>query len=69
MDSIEHFDLQKNLNRVAAGFKGSDYFQNPVVVPARTVSDGYPPEYAEKIMATSIPNIPISDPWVMRRSK
>lgn len=67
-DGIEHFDEKRNLNRVMAGFKGGDYFKNLVKAPARTIVDGWPPEVGQKFAATPIPNIPISDPWVNRRS-
>ena len=63
---MESFDAKRNLERVAAGMKGSEYFQKLVGVPARTIVEGYPPEYAEKVMATSIPMSMPLDVWVTR---
>lgn len=66
MEGIEHFDWEKNMNRVKAGFKGSLWFQNGVKAPARTIVDGEPPEVAEKLGYTSIPTATPTDPWVVR---
>jgi len=63
---MESFDAKKQLDRVGAGFKGSQYFDKLMGVPARQVVEGYPPEYAQKVAATAIPNVPILDVWVTR---
>jgi len=63
---IEEFDEARNLARVGAGFKGGTFFSNPNVAPAMTVSDGWPVEVGEKLMAGKIDQPPVQDPWVVR---
>lgn len=67
MGEIESFNEAKNLARVFAGFKGSDWFQKGAMYPKLTFVDGYPPEVPEKFGATMIPQGTPTDPWNMRR--
>lgn len=64
---IESFNEQTNLNRVMAGFKGSQWFQKPQLEPKRPFIDGYPSEVAANFRATSFPQPTPTDPWVNRR--
>lgn len=66
-EGIESFDEKRNLARVAAGFKGSDWFQRPAVPQSKTFVDGTPPEVKEKLGATSIPQATPVAPWNFRR--
>jgi hypothetical protein len=66
MEAIEPYDEMRNKARVGAGWKGGPFMKNPVVVPARTIVDGYPAEVAEKLGATSITQGTPTDPWVAR---
>lgn len=67
MDSIESFSESKNLARVAAGFKGSEYFKAPRLYAEYPFIQGYPKESLEKYQAASIPMSTPTDPWVSRR--
>ncbi len=69
MDKIESFDYNKNINRVLSGLKGGMYFESPVTVPARTIVDGYPSEYAQNVGSTPAPAIPVIDTWAARSAK
>lgn len=67
---MESFSAQKNLARVAAGWKGGNFFQKPILHPQMTFANGEgQAELDAKIGATPTPTQPIEDPWVMRRSK
>lgn len=66
-DGIESFDEKRNMARVAAGWKGSNFFQNGVKAPDRTFVDGYPKEVAEAAGSQSFPQPTPIDPWVNRK--
>lgn len=70
MDSsgLERFDEKRNMARVAAGWKGSKFFQNGVRAPMRDFVEGYPPEVAQNVNAQSFPQPTPIDPWVDRRN-
>lgn len=67
MDGIEHFDQNRNIARVKAGFKGGSWYANPVKVPARSIVNGWPPEVKMKMEAGSIAQGKPTDPWMSRR--
>lgn len=66
METIEPFDELKNKARVGAGFKGGPFLNNPVEVPARSITDGYPAEVKEKLQGGNITQNAPLDPWVTR---
>lgn len=67
MDGIESFNEAKNLARVAAGFKGSEFFTKPRMQADIPFKDGYPETVVKKFEATAIPQGTPTDPWNSRR--
>lgn len=67
-DGIESFSAEKNRARVAAGFKGGNFFVNPVEVPARTIVDGYTESVDAKLMSTPIKQGTPMDTWFTKRN-
>ena len=67
---MEEFNEKTNVARVLAGMRGGPFFNNPVLAPARTFVDGWPPETTAKLDPPgSIPSIPIIDSWNERQKK
>lgn len=65
-DGIESYSNDRQLAKYRAGIQGSDFFGEPNPAPAMTVVEGYPPEVAQKLMSSPIPQPPVTDPWVVR---
>lgn len=68
-DGIESFNEQKNLARVAAGFKGSEYFNSFKLTPDMPFIEGWPRESIEKYMPGVIPQPTPIDTWNQRRKR
>lgn len=66
--AIESFSEKKNLARVSAGLTGGPFNRNPLPPQPRQIVEGYPPEYAEKVMGAKIPQSTPIDTWVERRT-
>lgn len=67
-DGIEEFSAERNLARVSAGFKGSEWFKGGIPFPHAPFVDGWPVEVAEKFDAPQSLSQPTpTDPWVDRR--
>lgn len=67
-DGIEHFDQDKNMARVTAGFKGGPFYQKPNLAPAMNFVDGTDPLVSKKLLAGPIPQPTPIDTWVSRRN-
>lgn len=65
-DTVPGFDEDTQRARVAAGFKGSDFFMAGNLAPAMTVVNGIPPEVTEKLNVRAFPQMTPGDPWVVR---
>ncbi len=51
-DGIEPFDAMRNFKRVAAGWRGSKFFQKMVLAPVRNFVEGWPPEVSQEMQDT-----------------
>lgn len=63
---MENFNEDTQRARVAAGFKGSDFFKEGNQAPAMTVVSGVPSEVNQKLLEQPIPKATPGDPWVVR---
>lgn len=67
MEEMEVFDDNKQRAKVAAGYKGGQYFTKPLVIPARHFEDAMSTEsqVSEGFMDQASGNV--IDAWVERR--
>lgn len=63
---MENFNEDTQRAKVAAGFKGSDFFKEGNQAPAMTVVSGVPMEVNQKFEEQPIPKMMPGDPWVVR---
>lgn len=66
-EGIESFSETRNWNRVKAGFKGGDFFANPMVPQKMTFVEGVPKEVIQAEQSGPVPSMPIRDAWYDRR--
>lgn len=59
----DNFDENTQRAKITAGYKGGPFFQRPMLHPSMSIVDAVPPEVSAKLMAKSIPSIPMVDPW------
>lgn len=65
-DNIEEFDWARNMSRVAVGWKGSPYFNNPQPLAAMDIGGDWPEEVLTKLHASKVPEPTPTNPWVVR---
>lgn len=61
------FNEETQRARVASGFKGGEYFKNPMTHPAMSFVDGVPSEVAAKMQAGKVTQGTPTDPWGYRK--
>lgn len=67
--ATESFNEETQRDKVAAGFRGGSFFQNPILHPAMRFEEGLPAEVKEKMDFASPETIPVIDTWPARRGK
>lgn len=65
-DGIEEFNWERNLARVATGFKNNPFFSDPVLSPALTIGPSFPKEVEQKMQLGPTDQPTPTDPWVAR---
>lgn len=68
---MDSYDEEKNLKRVADGWKGGPFFKLPAPAPAMKIVQGYPAETVEKMKGccAGMPQTgKIIDGWATRRA-
>lgn len=66
MDGIEEFNWERNMARVATGFKANPFFNDPVLSPALTIGTSFPKEVEQKMQLGPTDQPTPTDPWVAR---
>lgn len=68
MGEIPSFSQSANLARVAEGWKGGPFFNNPNTPPPMNFVEGWPAVDIEKMMTQEIPQPTPTDTWFSRNT-
>ncbi len=67
MSGVEEFSWERNMARVASGFKNNPYFNKPVLSPALSIGESFPAEVNEKMQLGPTEQPTPTDPWMSRK--
>lgn len=67
MEGIEEFNWERNMARVAEGFKNNPFFNEPLMTPAMTIGTSFPSQVDEKMKMGATDQPTPTDPWMSRK--